>query len=119
MKKITLLAALSLSLSVHASTVSQYETVVRWVDGKGITQFQGKCPASFGVVGVSGPVFYDLRCPSFKEANIIVYLHTNLASINGSLPARVSYPVKDTISLFTAEGETLTFVLPDCKKDAC
>lgn len=119
MRKITLLAALAVSLSAHAGTMSEYTTVVRWTDAKDITQFNGKCSARFGVVGVNGPVAYDLNCPSFKEVRIVVYQRTNLASLNGSLPARASYPVKDTISLFTAEGETLTFVLPDCTKDAC
>lgn len=120
MKKITLLGALAVSLSAHASTMSEYATVVRWTDAKDITQFQGKCTGRFGTTGVdpSRPVAFDLTCPSFKEAHILVYLQTKLASIDG-IPARVSYPVKHTISLSTAEGETLTFVLPDCTKDAC
>jgi hypothetical protein len=120
MKKIALLVAAAFSLSAHASTLSEYTTVVRWTDAKDITQFQGQCTASFGTTGVSPsrPLAFDLSCPSFRTVRVLVYRQTKLASIGG-IPARVSYPVKDTISLFTAEGETLTFVLPDCTKDAC
>jgi hypothetical protein len=118
MKKLALIAALTVSLSALASTTSEYTTEVRWMDAQGITQFHGACPVRFGPIGVSGPLAYNVSCPSFKEAHIVVYPKTKLASIDG-IPARVSYPVKDTISLFTGEGETLIFVLPDCTKDAC
>jgi hypothetical protein len=121
MKKIALLAAVAVSLSAHASTTSEYTTAVRWTDAKDITQFQGQCTARFGTTGIdpSRPLSFDLNCPSFKNARVLVYRQTKLASIDGWLPARVTYPVKDTISLFTAQGETLTFVLPDCTKNEC
>lgn len=118
MRKAAFISALALCSAAHASTMTDYATVVSWTDAKGITQFRGSCDARFGTQGVSGPLAYDLSCPTFKEAHIVVYPKTKLASIDG-LPARATYPVKDTIELRLADGETLTFVLPDCTKDAC
>ena len=119
MKRLSLLLCLALPLAASASTTSEYSTIVKWVDAHNITQFMGKCTARFGVVGVSGPLAYDISCPSFKDAHVVVYPDTKLASIDNRVPARVSYPVKNTISLFTGDGETLTFILPDCTKDEC
>ncbi|MCA3780148.1 MAG: hypothetical protein IOC39_24140 [Burkholderia sp.] len=116
-KTLAAVALAAASLAAHASTASDYTTVARWVDSHGITQFQGECPGSFGPIGVSGPMEIDLRCPSRAEANVILYGGAR-ASINGK-HARATYPVTGTITLTTADGATLTFVLPDCSKDAC
>ncbi|KWF26620.1 hypothetical protein WT56_00400 [Burkholderia pseudomultivorans] len=59
----------------------------------------------------------DLRCPSRAEANVILYGGPK-ASINGK-HAHATYPVSGTITLTTSDGASLTFVLPDCSKDAC
>ncbi|MBY4871214.1 hypothetical protein K6W76_32835 [Burkholderia anthina] len=99
------------ALSAHASATSEYSTAVRWTDAKGITQYQGTCTARFDTsnVDTSHSARYDLICPSSKELHIVIYQRTDLASVNGWLPARVLLPAKGTISLLTAEGEMLTF----------
>lgn len=121
MRKAAFISALALCSAAHAAPPEfQYTTVVRWTDAKQITQFSGSCSAIVSqMVAVDDAVSYQLDCPSFKKANVVIYRRTHLASINGWLPARVSYPVKDTVSLSTAQGETLTFVEVDCKKDGC
>ncbi|WP_322062764.1 hypothetical protein [Paraburkholderia sp. J63] len=100
------------ALSAHASAMSEYNTVVRWLDAKGATKYQGTCTARADAADVdpTRPLRYDLICPSSKEVHVLIYQQTDLASVNGWLPARVLLPVKGSISLLTAEGETLTFV---------
>lgn len=116
MRKAAVISALAFCSAAHASTMSDYTTEARWVDARGITQFRGECTGHFGTVGVSGPMAIDLQCPSLPDANVILY-NGSRATINGK-PAHASYPVKDTVTITTREGE-LTFVLPDCTKDAC
>ncbi|WP_143275452.1 hypothetical protein [Burkholderia cenocepacia] len=101
--------------TASASTMSDYSSAVRWISSSHKYLFSGSCSISFGTTGVSldKPLLYVLSCSGFKETEIYVWPRTKLASLsNGDqrvIPARVLDTDSRHVSIFTAEGETLTF----------
>jgi hypothetical protein len=111
MKKILLVAAVLPSMA-FASTISDFESQVRWMSRNGQLLYGGPCHATFGTTGVSPikPVVFTLSCTGFAEARIAIWTQTVLATV-GDLPARVTQKKPRSISLQTGEGETLTFTV--------
>ncbi|MFM0477375.1 hypothetical protein [Paraburkholderia strydomiana] len=111
MKRILLLAFVLPSIAM-ASTISDFTSQVRWTSRNGQLLYGGPCQATFGTTGVSPtkPFAYTLSCPSYAEARISIWGQTDLATV-GDLPARVTQKKPRSISLLTAEGETLTFTI--------
>ncbi|NRO95537.1 hypothetical protein GWC77_06240 [Paraburkholderia sp. NMBU_R16] len=109
MKRTVLLALVLPSIAV-ASTISDFTSQVRWTSRTGQLLYGGPCHATFGTTGVAPtkPLAFSLSCPGYAEARIFVWPQTDLATV-GDLPARVTQKQRRSMSLFTAEGETLTF----------
>lgn len=109
MKRTLLLAAVLPSIAV-ASTISDFTSQVRWTSRNGQLLYGGPCQATFGTTGVSPtkPLAITLSCPGYAEARIYIWTQTDLATV-GTLPARVTHKQRRSMSLLTAEGETLTF----------
>lgn len=108
--KRTLLLTVALPSIAFASTISDFTSQVRWTSRNGQLPYGGPCHATFGTTGVSPtkPLAYTLSCPGYAEARIYIWTQTDLATV-GDLPARVTQKQRRSISLLTAEGETLTF----------
>lgn len=111
MKRAVLLAVVVPSMVV-ASTISDFTSQVRWTTRSGQLLYGGPCHATFGTTGVppTKPVVFTLSCPGYAEARIAIWTQTDLATV-GDLPARVTQKKPRSISLQTAEGETLTFTV--------
>ncbi|WP_124524413.1 MULTISPECIES: hypothetical protein [unclassified Burkholderia] len=98
-----------------ASTFSDYNSQLKWVSSSHKELFSGICHISYGTTGVSfeKPVLFVVGCDGFKDSRIYIWTKTNLASIsNGdglAIPARLLKSDIHHVSLFTAEGETITF----------
>lgn len=111
MKRILLLSFVLPSIAM-ASTISDFTSQVRWTSRNGQLLYGGPCRATFGTTGVSPtkPFAYTLSCPGYAEARVAIWSQTDLATV-GELPARVTQKKPRSISLLTAEGETLTFTI--------
>lgn len=110
-KLITAALILSASISVHASTATEYESTCKYIDSSKNVRFSGKCAVNFGIVGAAGKsVRYILTFPKGNEVTFFVF-GNGTASANG-VPSKSVKNSKQLMHIVTGEEEEYLFSSP-------